>query len=106
MTEQEAFAALEAGHRTVDEELIELLTSRIGQEFDGECHLTEDEARQIATRIEQLRKALEPFAQIADDIAAVEAQCGDLPSPDHMLRLVPMRHLRAARAALIQSGER
>jgi hypothetical protein len=42
-----------------DEELVGLLLSRIGQEFDGECHLTEAEARQIATLIAQLRNRVE-----------------------------------------------
>jgi hypothetical protein len=44
---------------TDNEELVGLLLSRIGQEFDGECHLTEAEARQIATLIEQLHNRVE-----------------------------------------------
>ncbi|NWE52586.1 hypothetical protein [Brevundimonas sp. P7753] len=34
--------------------LIELVEHRIGQDFDGECHLTEAEARQIAAAIRDL----------------------------------------------------
>lgn len=34
--------------------LIELVESRIGQDFDGECHLTEAEARQIAAALRDL----------------------------------------------------
>lgn len=31
--------------------LAELIVGRIGQEFDGECRLTEDEAREIASAL-------------------------------------------------------
>jgi len=34
--------------------LVGLVEGRIGQDFDGECHLTEDEARQIAACIREM----------------------------------------------------
>lgn len=34
--------------------LVELILSRIGQDFDGECHLTEPEARESADGIQSL----------------------------------------------------
>lgn len=50
--------------------LVEMIISRIGEEFDGECHLTEAEARLIASehsgmidRIRHLERALEPFVK-------------------------------------------
>lgn len=45
--------------RTADEELPALLRSRIGTEFDGECTLSEAEALQTATLIEQLHNRVE-----------------------------------------------
>lgn len=35
-------------------ELVGLVEGRIGQDFDGECHLTADEARQIAACIREM----------------------------------------------------
>ncbi|MNE61266.1 hypothetical protein D3C80_1564680 [compost metagenome] len=35
-------------------ELVGLVEQRIGQDFDGECHLTETEARQIAACIREM----------------------------------------------------
>lgn len=35
-------------------ELVGLVEGRIGQDFDGECHLTEEEARQIAACIREM----------------------------------------------------
>jgi hypothetical protein len=56
------------GHRPNsgdNEELVErLLLSRIGQEFDGECHLTEAEARQIAALIKQLHNRVERLTNL------------------------------------------
>ena len=37
-------------------ELVGLVEGRIGQDFDGECHLTADEARQIAHLIIVVRE--------------------------------------------------
>lgn len=34
--------------------LVGLVEGRIGQDFDGECHLTADEARQIAACIREM----------------------------------------------------
>jgi hypothetical protein len=39
-----------------EQTLAELILSRIGQDFDGECHLTEWEARQAASTISRLEK--------------------------------------------------
>lgn len=36
--------------------LIELVEHRIGQDFDGECHLTEAEARQIAAALREMQR--------------------------------------------------
>jgi len=35
-------------------ELVGLVEGRIGQDFDGECHLTADEARQLAACIREM----------------------------------------------------
>jgi hypothetical protein len=40
-------------------DIVEIITSRIGEEFDGECHLTEAEARQAAAEIAALRARCE-----------------------------------------------
>lgn len=63
-------------------ELVELIRSRIDADFDGECHLTKDEALSIIGLIDHLRDnsriealerenatlrvALEPFARMAE----------------------------------------
>jgi hypothetical protein len=58
----------------------------------------------LAAEKARLEGALRPFAEIAEQIADIERQVGDKPSPDHMLRLVPTRNLRNASAALAPSG--
>lgn len=54
-------------------DLVERILSRIGSEFDGECHLSEAEAREICDRITalekenaELRKALDETAEVLD----------------------------------------
>lgn len=53
---------------TDNEELKHLLLSRIGQEFDGECHLTENEARQIAARLSQLLQERDELRRIISQL--------------------------------------
>lgn len=62
-------------------ELVGLVEGRIGQDFDGECHLTADEARQIAACIREMVMAL----QIAE--ASMDARC----APAHQIALSEVR---------------
>lgn len=56
--------------------LAELIEGRIGADFDGECRLTEDEARQIILALRphaRMREALAPFAEVGAELAASTA---------------------------------
>lgn len=56
---------------SISQELAGLLIERIGQDFDGECHLTEDEARKIAAFI---RKQEEEIAALTKALTGLT--CG------------------------------
>lgn len=43
----------------MERDICQTILERIGQDFDGECHLTEAEAREAADRIESLRAQLD-----------------------------------------------
>lgn len=78
------------------EDLIELLLGRIGQNFDGEAHLTEVEARSIAQALRSLQ-------------AEVERLRGVLVDADLTIRSLPgtdQSHVEFIRSALnTGSGE-
>ena len=49
--------------------LEQLILSRIGQDFDGECYLTEEEALRVLATLKAQREALEPFAKALGNVA-------------------------------------
>lgn len=51
-------------------EIIQIIKSRIGEEFDGECHLTEAEARQVAERIEALEHKVAALEAVTPEMIA------------------------------------
>lgn len=77
-----------------------LLKSRIGSEFDGECHLTEKEALAIAAYVEQIEKALDMIAarKLTSEIEDGELVANDIEGAHDAMVLT-------ARAALGGSNE-
>lgn len=55
-------------------ELVELIRSRIDVDFDGECHLTKDEALSIIGLIEHLRAERDEARKRAIEDAVVVAE--------------------------------
>lgn len=54
--------------------LSELIQSRIGQDFDGECHLTDDEAQQVISALVTAASAQARIAELEaerDDVSAL-----------------------------------
>lgn len=93
------------------EDLITLIEGRIGQDFDGEAHLTDIEARSIAqalralqAEVERLRGALKVFADCADEL---DGNADIPPAPDGewaKFRLLTDDY-RRARSALTGSAQ-
>jgi Lar family restriction alleviation protein len=70
-TAQRAAARIEALTLPTDNSgLVELIRSRIGEEFDNEAHFTADEAERIAARLEALSRRECPFEIVASEIEA------------------------------------
>lgn len=50
--------------------LVDLIQSRIGQDFEGECHLTDDEARQVISALVTAASAQARIAELREQSAA------------------------------------
>lgn len=61
------------------ERLSVLIEQRIGQDFDGECHLTEAEARQVISTLRSQAEALERLEALRPVLAEYDALLATCP---------------------------